>query len=89
MIHHVKDMSAMQRIAIENLLGRALMDDESLTIRPARMIKDAPTGAARVEAFRQYQQNLDKLADRVRKVPEPALAAALEEALQSVRHSAE
>lgn len=41
MVHHVKDLSPNQRLAIENLLGRALRDEESLTIRPARILKDA------------------------------------------------
>ena len=30
MVHHVKDLSPDQRVAIENLLGRTLRDEESL-----------------------------------------------------------
>jgi hypothetical protein len=44
MVHNVKDLSPDQRLVIEGLLGRALHDEESLTIRPARVLKDAPTG---------------------------------------------
>jgi hypothetical protein len=47
MVHHVKDLSPNQRVAIESLLGRTLRDEESLTIRPARILKDAPTGDER------------------------------------------
>jgi hypothetical protein len=49
MVHHVKDLSPNQRVAIENLLGRTLSDEESLTIRPARILKDAPVGDALAE----------------------------------------
>lgn len=89
MVHHVKDMSAVQRIAIEHLLGRALLDGESLTIRPATVLKDAPVGDARAEAFRRYQADLDMLADRVREVPAGELESAVDEALFAVRHSRE
>jgi hypothetical protein len=47
MVHHVKDLSPNQRAAIESLLGRALRDEESLTIRPARILKDVPAGDER------------------------------------------
>ena len=61
MVHHVKDLSPDQRVAIEDLLGSTLLDEESLTIRTARILKDAPTGAERVTAFRRYQDSLDWL----------------------------
>jgi hypothetical protein len=89
MIHHVKDLSPNQRLAIENLLGRALQDEESLTIRPARILKDAPTGEERVRAFRRYQDDLDRIADRVKDVPEAEIDAAIDEALHAVRHKTE
>jgi hypothetical protein len=89
MIHHVKDLSPNQRLAIENLLGRALRDEESLTIRPARILKDAPTGEARTRAFRQYQDDLDRLADRVKDVSDADIDAAIDEALYVIRHKAE
>lgn len=62
MVHHVRDLSHEQRLAIENLLGRGLRDEESLTIRPARILRDAPAGEERVKAFRRYQDHLDRLA---------------------------
>jgi len=89
MVHHVKDLSPNQRVAIENLLGRTLSDEESLTIRPARILKDAPVGDERTQAFSRYQNHLDLLADRVKDVPEDEIDAAIDEALQAVRHSAE
>ena len=89
MVHHVKDLSPNQRVAIENLLGRTLSDEESLTIRPARILKDAPVGDERAQAFRRYQNHLDLLANRVKDVPEDEIDAAIDEALQAVRQSAE
>jgi hypothetical protein len=89
MVHHVKDLSPNQRVAIEGLLGRTLRDEESLTIRPARILKDAPTGDERARAFRRYQDHLDLLADRVKDVPEAEIDAAIDEALHAVRRKAE
>ena len=89
MVHHVKDLSPNQRVAIEHLLGRALSDEESLTIRPARIVKDAPTGDERAHSFRRYQDHLDLMANRVKDVPEEAIDAAIAEALHAVRHHAE
>ncbi len=34
--------AAEQRMAIESLLGRALLDEEALSIRPIPVTKDAP-----------------------------------------------
>jgi len=89
MIHQVKDLSPNQRAAIENLLGRTLRDEESLTIRPARILKDAPTGKERARAFRGYRENLDLLANRVKDIQEDAIDAVIDEALHAVRHKAE
>ncbi|MBI4906875.1 MAG: hypothetical protein HY820_24820 [Acidobacteria bacterium] len=89
MVHHVKDLSAEQRRAIENLLGRTLLEEESLTIRPARMLKDAPVGEVRTRLFGQYRQDLDRLADRVKDVPEEELDAAVDEALRHIRRKGE
>ena len=89
MVHHVKDLSPDQRSVIENLLGRTLLEEESLTIKPARILQEAPTGFDRSLAFRRYRENLDLLADRVTNVPEEEIDGALDEALRVVRHRAE
>lgn len=89
MVHHVRDLSPDQRVAIENLLGRTLRDEESLTIRPARILHEAPTGEDRLRAFRKYREHLDMLAARVQDVPEEEIDAAVDEALHAVRHQAE
>ena len=81
MVHHVKDLSSDQRLAIESLLGRALRDEESLTIRPVRILTDAPTGQERARLFRRYQDHLDQLANRVENVPEDEIDSAIDEAI--------
>lgn len=85
---HVKDLSPDQKVAIEGILGRALRDDESLTIRPSNIIKQAPQGADRTDRSSQYLGSLDRIAERVKDVPEDELDAAIDEALDDVRHRA-
>ena len=85
MIHHVKDLSPDQKLAIEGILGRSLREDESLTIRPAKMIKDAPTGEERVRLFGQYTADLDHIDGGVKDVPEDEIDAAIEMASCDVR----
>ena len=89
MVHHVKDLSADQRLAIESLLGRALRDEESVTIRPMQILDDAPIGEERARLFRRYQDHLDQLADRVKDVPEEEIDAAIDEAIRHVLHKGE
>jgi len=89
MVHHVKNLSADQRLAIESLLGRALRDEESVTIRPVQILDDAPVGEERTRLFRRYQDNLDQLADRVKDVPEEEIDAAIDEAIRHVFHNGE
>ena len=89
MVHQVKDLSADQRLVIESLVGRPLRDDESLTIRPSHVLKEAPTGEERERLFAQYQDHLDKLAGRVTHVSDDELEAAIDEAVKHVRHKPE
>lgn len=89
MVHHVKDIPVSQRQAIEGLLGRPLHDDESLIIRPSHVLKEAPAGEVRARLFRRYQDHLDQLAGRVGDVPEDEIDAAIDEAVEHVRHKPE
>jgi hypothetical protein len=89
MVHLVRNLSPDQRTAIEDLLGRTLLDEESLTIRPARILQDAPSGEERTTSFHRYQDSLDRLADRVKDVGEEEIDATIADALRAVRHRAE
>ena len=87
MVHLVKDLSREQRVTIEGLLGRHLQDDEGLNIQPSRILKDAPVGLAREEAYAQYLSHSDRLAERAARVSDDELGAAIDEALQAARKS--
>jgi hypothetical protein len=85
MVHHVKDLSFDQRLAIESLLGRTLRENESVTIRSAVLRTEAPQGEERARLARQYQQHLDVLAERVKDVPEEEIEQAIDEAIRQTR----
>lgn len=76
------------RAAFESILGRHLGDDETVSINayPAR---SAPTGEARDAAYRRLLEFGDKLAERVKNVPEEEIDAAIDEAVDHVRHHPE
>ena len=87
MLHRVRDLSSEQRLVIESLIGRRLLDDEGLNIQPSRIVKDAPTGEERTGAYCQFLGHLDKLADRANDVPDVELEAIIDEACGHARHS--
>ena len=70
-------------MAIESILGRSLREDESLTIRPANVIRDAPTGEERTRRFGRYAADLDRIAEHVKDVPEDEIEAAIDEAVRN------
>jgi hypothetical protein len=85
MWHKVKDLSPEQRLAIESLLGRSLADDEGLNTQPSRLLKVAPAGEERTNAYERYLAHSDMLADRARDVPDDTLDAAIDEACDHAR----
>jgi hypothetical protein len=87
-LHKAGELSPPIKEAIESLLGRALQEDESVSIRTFRA-KNAPAGPARDEAYRRLLGRIDKTADRVKNVPEAELDAAIDEAADFVRHNPE
>src|ERR1700719_5083829 len=71
-----------------SILGRHLREDEtvrSINAYPARL---AP-GEARDAAYRRLLEFGDKLAQRVKHVPEEEIDAAIDEAVDHVRHHPE
>jgi len=87
MVHNVGDLQPDHAV-IEDLRGRVLRD-ESLTIRPAWVLQQAPIGSDREQAFRLYRDHFDLLAGRVKDVPEEEIDAAIDAAPHAVRHQAE
>jgi len=87
MWHRVKDLSSEQRTAIENLIGRSLCEDEGLNIQPSRVLKEAPAGEERSQAYSRYLGGLDQLAQRTKDIPDEELDAVIDEACDEVRHA--
>ena len=87
-LHKAGELAPQVKEAIESLLGRALQEDESVGIRTYRA-KNAPAGPARDMAYRRLLGRIDTMADRVKNVPEAELEAAIDEAVDFVRHNPE
>ena len=64
MLHHVKDLSPDERRAVENLLGRSLDEDESVSIksiRPSAIIPPRLAPEQRQEAIEKLRQYFAKV----------------------------
>src|SRR5207247_10087474 len=79
------DLSSYVRDALERLLGRALQEEETISVQ-AYATHEAPTGSERDEAWRRLLERIDKTAARVANVPESELDALIDEAVDFVRH---
>jgi hypothetical protein len=55
MLHHVKDLSPEQRRAVENLLGRPVAEDESVSIKGIRPSAIIPPGCRRKSATKRWK----------------------------------
>ena len=78
-----------KRRAAEELLGVALGEDEVVLIRTSkdRILKPALTGQARNDAFAGLAHFQQEMQRRVEGVPEAELEAAIDEAVEFVRHN--
>ncbi|HLJ88168.1 MAG TPA: hypothetical protein VKZ53_15210 [Candidatus Angelobacter sp.] len=88
MLHHVKDLSPEQRRTVENLLGRPLEEDESVSIKSIRAsailppklpMEDRPKA---IEKLRQYFAKVDAQGSPMSEAEEEAI---IHEALRSTR----
>ena len=72
-------------LPLTSVLDQYLEDDDTVSINscPAR---PAPTSGAREAAYRRLLEFGDKLAERVKDVPEAEINAAIDEATNYVRH---
>ena len=86
-VHKTRDLSPELRLAVETLLGKTLDEDETVTLRASKgyIIKEAPTGKAREESFQRLSEHLDKMAERVKDVPEEELNTLIDEAVAETR----
>jgi len=83
-IQRAFELSADVREAVEKTLGRALQEDEEVSIM-ALSPHPAPSGETRRVLARRLEERLDKTADRTKDVPEEELEAAIDEALDNAR----
>lgn len=87
MLHHVRDLTQIERLTLEGLVGRSLSDQESLAIRPVVVVKQEPIGIERDQAFQKYLASLTDLAERVRDIPQSEIDLVIDDALHAVRRN--
>ena len=87
-IHKARDLTPHLRRAAETLIGRVLQEDESISVRVFKgdIAKQAPAGEARAEAFRRLRIRIDQTAKPAQGVTEAEIDAAIDEAVDHVRH---
>jgi len=88
MLHHVKDLSPEQRRAVENLLGRAVSDDESISIKGIRASAIIPSHLSpqeREQVIEKLQMYFAKIDSQREPASEAEEEEIINEALRSVR----
>jgi hypothetical protein len=83
-LHNARTLSPLVRTALEQLLGRVLGDDESISVR-AYKFHEAPSPEqqhAIAEELRHYFARIDK---KTKDIPESEQEEILDEAIRSVR----
>ena len=90
-IYKASDLAPDLRRAAEALLGRSLQEDESISVHAFKggLIQQAPSGQARSEAFLRLRDRIDETAKRANGVPDGEVDAAIDEAVDYVRHHRE
>ena len=84
LIHKANELKPQTRAAVEAELGRALSDDEDVSIM-AFPLHDAPAGEARREAAQKLATHLERIDSQTANASDKEAEAALNEALKSVR----
>jgi hypothetical protein len=88
MLHHVKDLSPEQRQAVENLLGRPVGEDESVSIkgiRPSAIIPSRLSTDERKEALEKLRRYFAKVDAQRKPVSDAEEEEIINEALRSTR----
>jgi hypothetical protein len=88
MLHHVKDLSPEQRRTVEDLLGRPVAEDESVSIKgiqPSAILPPRLSPREREEAMEKLHQYFAKIDARRKPVSEAEEEEIINEALRSTR----
>ena len=88
MLHHVKDLSPEERRAVENLLGRSLEEDESVSIKSIRSSSIIPPKLSpeeRKEVIEKLDRYFAKMDAQRKPVSDSEEESIINEALRSTR----
>ena len=90
-IYKASGLSPEERHAAEILLGHCLSEDEMVSVRSSKgqLIKEAATGQAREDAFQKLFERIDTTSSHADGVSEEEIDAAIDEAVDYVRHHRE
>jgi hypothetical protein len=83
-INQARDLDPPIKAALETLLGQPLQDDEQVSVRVFRR-HSAPQGAAWRKAAHRVEEQLDRMAGKVKDVSSDEMEAAIDEATAHVR----
>ena len=86
-LRKARDLSPNVRNALESLLGRSLLEEETVSVQ-TYPTHEAPAGKEREEAWKRLLARIDLTAARVKDVPEAELDALIDEATDYARHHA-
>ena len=83
-LHKVRTLSATVRSVLEQLLGRALSDNEAISVR-AYQPHEAPSPEQQRAIAEELRQYFAKIDERTKDIPESEQEEIVDEAIRSVR----
>jgi len=83
-LHKVRTVSATVRNALEQLLGRALSDNEAISVRTYQP-HEAPSPEQQRAIAEELRQYFAKIDERTKDIPESEQEEIVDEAIRSVR----
>ena len=83
-LHSARKLPPGIKVALESLLGRALKDNESVSVHTYEA-HEAPTERVRKAALRGLKQHFAEIDEQLKDVAKEEHEEAIEEALRSVR----
>ena len=83
MFRKANELSDDERRAVESLLGRKLEADETVSIRASKgvVVREAPTGKAREEAFLRFVGRADETSRKAESVLDTDVESAINDAV--------
>jgi predicted component of type VI protein secretion system len=85
-IQKASELPQAFKSAVEQLLGRSIAPDEEISVA-ATPPQRVPPSAGRAAVARNLEALLNRRADKVNGLPEEEIEAAIDEALDHVRHN--